>query len=78
MQQGSGSFCNLLDQAITASTHEDMQKYTTMAVNEIIHQQVLFIPIATISNLVAAKPNVVIPKLHPTLLTTHWADIQRH
>ncbi|MGD9211938.1 MAG: hypothetical protein PVI90_14245 [Desulfobacteraceae bacterium] len=55
-----------------------MQKYTTMAVNEIIHQQVLFIPIATISNLVAAKPNVVIPKLHPTLLTTHWADIQRH
>ncbi len=77
MPAGSETFCAALDAATGAKNGDDIRLHTIEALNEIIAAQALFIPIVTLPNLVAAKINVVLPPLHPTLLAVRWAEIER-
>ncbi len=77
MPAGAAPFCASLEAAMTAENGDDMRKHTVTALNEIIGKQALFIPLATLPNLMAAKKNVVMPSLHPTLMAMRWAEVQR-
>jgi peptide/nickel transport system substrate-binding protein len=69
---GSERFCSLLAQARATRDDEDLRKNTALALQEIIHEEMLFIPLAELPFVLAAQRNVQVPELHPTLLSIHW------
>ena len=69
---GSGQFRSLIAQARAARSDEDFRKYTALALREIIAEERLFIPLAELPFVLAARLKVQVPDLHPTLLSIRW------
>lgn len=69
---GSKRFCSLLAQARASRNDEAFRKNTALALQEIIAEERLFIPLAELPFVLAAQRNVQVPELHPTLLSIRW------
>ena len=69
---GTEQFCSLIAQARAGQSDADFRKYTALALQSIIHEELLFIPLAELPFLIAAQPHIEVPELFPTLLTIRW------
>lgn len=70
---GTAAFAGFIAKARAAENDDDFRRNTALALKEIIAEELLFIPLAELPLLLAAKPDVQAPELHPTLLATRWA-----
>ena len=69
---GTKQFCTLIGQARAARSDEDFRKCTTLALQDILHEELLFIPLAELPFVLAAQLKVQVPDLYPTMLSTRW------
>ncbi|NJL60230.1 MAG: hypothetical protein HC887_11960 [Desulfobacteraceae bacterium] len=69
---GSEQFCQFIEKARNIHEAGQIGKYTALALQEIIHNEILFIPIAELPFMMAAQANIKVSVLYPTLLTTQW------
>ncbi|MCI5196507.1 MAG: hypothetical protein D3919_09800 [Candidatus Electrothrix sp. AW5] len=69
---GTEQFCTLIAQARATRSDEAFRKYTALALQEIIHEEMLFIPLGELPFVLAAQAKVQVPELHPTLLSIRW------
>ena len=72
---GTEAFCEFIDRARKSQDMEELRKSTALALREIIHEELFFIPIAELPFLLAADMEV--PELYPTLLTTRWDHFRK-
>lgn len=73
---GGDRFSDLLAHARAAKSFEDLQRRTALAINEIVHQQHLFIPLAILPQLLVSKNTIIIPEPYPTKLAMRWHRIK--
>ena len=63
---GTEAFCEFIDRARKSQDMEELRKSTALALREIIHEELFFIPIAELPFLLAAQTDMEVPELYPT------------
>lgn len=74
---GSPRFCQLLEAARSSGDLENLRKHLALALQELIHQQILVIPIATLPQVIITHKRVILERVYPSLLSMRWDRIVR-
>jgi peptide/nickel transport system substrate-binding protein len=74
---GTAAFSDFIAKARASASDDDFRKNTALALKEIIAEELLFVPLADLPFLLAAKEDVQVPELHPTALTLRWDTFSR-
>ena len=74
---GTPRFCHQLEGARSCDRIENIRKNLALALKEVIHQQGMVFPIATLPQVIVTHKKVIFEHLYPSLLTTRWDRIVR-
>ncbi len=68
-------FDKLIEPAVTAVEHEEVQQAAAAAMSHIVDQKAVVIPLAGIYNIIASAESVDGLPIHPSLLSTRWEGV---
>lgn len=74
---GSVAFHEQIENARKAKTPSDLMEHTSLAIQEVVHNQVLAIPIAILPEAVVARKTIVCDSPDPTLLSMRWDHFRK-